>query len=103
MTELATDSRGNTLHAYRWGRRHAPLEIGDKPSVSEPIGEHVSVVYVLATADFRFSTGKAPVATNASPRLPANALIPLRVFGGERISVVQFGDEVGEVEITEME
>lgn len=102
MTELATDSRGNTLQAYRWGRRHV-LEVGEKPSISEPIGEKVSVVYVLATADFRFMLGKNPVATESCSRLPAHALVPLRVFGGERISVVQYGDEVGEVEITEME
>ena len=102
MTELATDSRGNTLQAYRWGSCQA-LEIGSEPSCSEPVGEQVSVVYVLATADFRFALGKAPVATKDCSRLPANALVPLRVFGGERISVVQYGDEVGEVEITEME
>lgn len=103
MTELAIDSRGNALPAYRWGSPQK-LPIGVDPETTEkPFGENISVVGVLATADFRFKLGKNPVANESCSRIPANMFVPLRVFPGERISVVAYGDAEGEVEITEME
>ena len=101
MTDFANDSRGNALPAFRWGKCHQ-VSIGDEQELSERFSEQTSVVAVLSTVDFRFKLGVNPVASDRCPRILANMWVPLRVFAGERISILSCGGE-GQIEITEME
>lgn len=102
MTKLAKDGFGNTLPAWRLGKAHPPLYVGEEPQLSEPFGQQTSVVLVYATVDARIKFGAPPEAEKRGARLPAGIWAPLRVFGGERMAVEWCGEE-GEIEITETE
>lgn len=100
MTRLAVDERGRPLPVLGLGRNQQ-IPIGTEPSFTEAFPKDTHVVWICPSVECRVRVGKDAVADGSDFRLPANVMMPVKVFEGDRVSVVWCGADEGMADIAE--
>jgi hypothetical protein len=100
MTRLAVDERGRPLPVLGLGRNQQ-IPVSAEPSFTEPFPRDTHVVWICPDVDCRVRVGKDVVADGTDFRIPANVMLPVKIFEGDRVSLVWNGGDEGMADIAE--